>query len=624
MVNLESQNLMHLSDFSVLHEIFLPNSTASIDPKLVLPRAYLPSISQVSPQQRKDPPPVSSPPPVPLSVQELERVDSKAELVGLGDEAEGAPRVNTGSPLLDNKSPPVDIVNLAAEEIRKPLAKAKDDNKGRVAWNLAGLVGHLPDTPGLPHPYPGYPAPHPHAGYSPHLLPQALPPDLPHSYSNFGAAMGVSQPSLVTSMATHTTATPSIGSGNTSVTANPTYKMEPTDPSMYYPGTSGLGEGEHQAAFQPSHHLGGPPATGAELGPSAVMQTLQDYFGQPVDMQQHEDGSSWLGEAGSGLHSGLFPHQDYDYGSYTDRKKKIIREWNKTQSSPRPPETLTSDPLRQSYLPGHELFQHPSTLTYNPYGVGVKDEPLRSEYPYAYGYPELVNPYHHGIGRREKRKKQDSLPGGNTLTRDERKAQAMGLPIPCSEIINLPMDEFNDLLSKHELTEEQLTLCRDIRRRGKNKVAAQNCRKRKIDQIKQLETEVTRIKCRKTELVTDHEKLMQQRATWSDLVKRLHDYVLKELGHDPLHWQLQMDHNRQVHILPRTGGPPIAGPGPLPAGGLQGELGPQDQHHEQAVNMASNPKGSRGYDIGGRGHGGQVPHAPSPLHHQSQIHQNSS
>jgi len=181
------------------------------------------------------------------------------------------------------------------------------------------------------------------------------------------------------------------------------------------------------------------------------------------------------------------------------------------------------------------------------------------------------------------------------------------------------MDEFNDLLSKHELTEEQLTLCRDIRRRGKNKVAAQNCRKRKIDQIKQLETEVTRIKCRKTELVTDHEKLLQQRVTWSDLVKRLHDYVLKELGHDPLHWQLQMDHNRQVHILPRNGGPPIAGPIPTDAG-----LGPQDQHHDQAVNMAAVKQGSRGYDIGGRAHTGQVPHAPSPLQHQSQLHQNSS
>ena len=38
------------------------------------------------------------------------------------------------------------------------------------------------------------------------------------------------------------------------------------------------------------------------------------------------------------------------------------------------------------------------------------------------------------------------------------------------DIVNLPMDEFNDLLSKHELSEEQLNLCRDIRRRGKNKV----------------------------------------------------------------------------------------------------------------------------------------------------------
>ena len=34
------------------------------------------------------------------------------------------------------------------------------------------------------------------------------------------------------------------------------------------------------------------------------------------------------------------------------------------------------------------------------------------------------------------------------------------------DIIDMPMDEFNDLLSKHELTEEQLTVYREIRRRG--------------------------------------------------------------------------------------------------------------------------------------------------------------
>ena len=43
--------------------------------------------------------------------------------------------------------------------------------------------------------------------------------------------------------------------------------------------------------------------------------------------------------------------------------------------------------------PGHEIFQHSS---YNPLQyAAVKDEPLRSEYPYgAYGY-DLVNPYAH-------------------------------------------------------------------------------------------------------------------------------------------------------------------------------------------------------------------------------------
>lgn len=46
----------------------------------------------------------------------------------------------------------------------------------------------------------------------------------------------------------------------------------------------------------------------------------------------------------------------------------------------------------------------------------------------------------------------------------------MNLPISCEDIINLPMDEFNERISKYDLTEAQLSLIRDIRRRGKNKV----------------------------------------------------------------------------------------------------------------------------------------------------------
>ena len=137
MVNLESQNLMHLSDFSVLHEIFLPNTTTSIDPKLVLPRTYIPNISQVSPQ-RKDPPGCCSPAPVPVSVQEFERVESKEDLGLTEDTAEGVTRVNAGSSP-EAKSPPVDIVNLAAEEIRKPLIKVKDDGKVLLKGNIVKI-----------------------------------------------------------------------------------------------------------------------------------------------------------------------------------------------------------------------------------------------------------------------------------------------------------------------------------------------------------------------------------------------------------------------------------------------------------------------------------------------------
>ena len=33
------------------------------------------------------------------------------------------------------------------------------------------------------------------------------------------------------------------------------------------------------------------------------------------------------------------------------------------------------------------------------------------------------------------------------------------------------MDEFNDLIGKQGYSEEQLNMCRDIRKRGKNKVS---------------------------------------------------------------------------------------------------------------------------------------------------------
>lgn len=57
--------------------------------------------------------------------------------------------------------------------------------------------------------------------------------------------------------------------------------------------------------------------------------------------------------------------------------------------------------------------------------------------------------------------------GRDHFNRDEKRARALNLPISTQDIINLPIDEFNERITKYELSDIQLSLIRDIRRRGK-------------------------------------------------------------------------------------------------------------------------------------------------------------
>ncbi|XP_038220353.1 segmentation protein cap'n'collar-like [Zerene cesonia] len=75
--------------------------------------------------------------------------------------------------------------------------------------------------------------------------------------------------------------------------------------------------------------------------------------------------------------------------------------------------------------------------------------------------------------KRARRLTESSGSESGHLSRDEKRAKALGIPLEVHDIINLPMDEFNERLSKHDLSEAQLSLIRDIRRRGKNKVSYQ-------------------------------------------------------------------------------------------------------------------------------------------------------
>ena len=160
-VNLESQNLM-ISDFSVLHEIFHPSSTtASIDPKLVLSTGRAPAY--LTPERKGAP---LSPAPVTLSVHELEAKPDPGDLdpashnvtqvTALTSVSVSVAAVTPISPdpvITEGKSSPVDIVHLAAEEIRKPLLKFRDESKvaqtsDGVDKSAAAAAPQLPSYPG--------------------------------------------------------------------------------------------------------------------------------------------------------------------------------------------------------------------------------------------------------------------------------------------------------------------------------------------------------------------------------------------------------------------------------------------------------------------------------------------
>lgn len=144
-----------------------------------------------------------------------------------------------------------------------------------------------------------------------------------------------------------------------------------------------------------------------------------------------------------------------------------------------------------------------------------------------------------------------------TLSRDEQLAKALCIPFSVDEIVHMPADNFNSILSRHYLTDLQISLIRDIRRRGKNKVAAQNCRKRKLDIILNLEDDICNLQAKKETL--KRERAQCNRAM--DIMKqKLHDLyydVFSRLRDDqgrpvnPNQYALQCSHDGTILIVPK-------------------------------------------------------------------------
>uniref|UniRef100_A0A3Q4H6M9 Endoplasmic reticulum membrane sensor NFE2L1 n=2 Tax=Neolamprologus brichardi TaxID=32507 RepID=A0A3Q4H6M9_NEOBR len=114
---------------------------------------------------------------------------------------------------------------------------------------------------------------------------------------------------------------------------------------------------------------------------------------------------------------------------------------------------------------------------------------------------DSVKPYPQSFSR--------SISENKIWGQDERRAQTLKIPFSNELIVNLPVEEFNSLLSNYQLSEEQLTLIKDIRRRGKNKIAAQNCRKRKQDVLFGLEDDVSSLRRHRSRLLREKRETLR-------------------------------------------------------------------------------------------------------------------
>ncbi|XP_029312454.1 endoplasmic reticulum membrane sensor NFE2L1b isoform X2 [Cottoperca gobio] len=142
-------------------------------------------------------------------------------------------------------------------------------------------------------------------------------------------------------------------------------------------------------------------------------------------------------------------------------------------------------------------------------------------------------------------------------SRDERRARGMKIPFSNEKIINLPVEEFNELLAKHHLSEGQLALIRDIRRRGKNKMAAQNCRKRKLDTIINLEQGVHDLRRDKGRLLKEKMEFIRSIRQMKQKMQSLYQEVFSQLRDEegrpypPSEYSLQYSADGSVLIMPR-------------------------------------------------------------------------
>ena len=100
-------------------------------------------------------------------------------------------------------------------------------------------------------------------------------------------------------------------------------------------------------------------------------------------------------------------------------------------------------------------------------------------------------------------------------------------PYTSDELVNMSVEMFNEIVTT--LSEIRQHVAKDIRRKGKNKFAARDCRKRKIDLIETLDAGVGSLELRRIKLLEERQKLIEETRQIQKGTQWLNNYIFEHL-----------------------------------------------------------------------------------------------
>ena len=104
---------------------------------------------------------------------------------------------------------------------------------------------------------------------------------------------------------------------------------------------------------------------------------------------------------------------------------------------------------------------------------------------------------------------------------------ASRFPASEDEIVDMSISEFSNFLET--LSDADAQKARDIRRRGKNKVAARLCRKRKIELVSDIETDIDSLRKKREDIINERKKLQAENAYYRNKISELEDHLFQSL-----------------------------------------------------------------------------------------------